>query len=128
MRLSYCFLGLDSESSRLQAKHCTTVHAGQPSIKGPLPEHLKRSLLRDTVHTLSWSTELTPPCFGIVQEHDQAVDPNLVRLASAYDQAVAQLGGDAPTSVEDDSSDGEEAAMNPAFVPSAFQQNLSLWL
>lgn len=45
-----------------------------------------------------------------------------MRLSSAYEQALAQLGGDAPQSIEDDSSDGEEAAMNAAFVPSVFQQ------
>lgn len=83
------------------------------------------------VHPLLWSCCCTPSrnddqLLGVKslqdegvwvtleQEHDQAVDPNLVRLGRAYDEAVAQLGGEAPAAPADDSSDGEEAAMGAA--------------
>lgn len=71
-------------------------------------------------HALSFFTRNMAPLASelllLLQEHNQAVDPNLVRLGSAYQEAVAQLGGDAPQPVEDDSSDGEEAAMRAADV------------
>jgi len=47
------------------------------------------------------------------------VDPNLMRLGRAYDEAVAQLGGEAPPLADDDSSDGEEAAMGGAAASAA---------
>ena len=44
------------------------------------------------------------------------MDPNLVRLGRAYNEAVSQLGGEAPPPppTDCDSSDGEEAAMGAA--------------
>ena len=42
-----------------------------------------------------------------MQEHGQAVDPNLVQLAAAYREAKAQLGDDAVLSADGDSA-GEE--------------------
>ncbi len=43
------------------------------------------------------------------------MDPNLVRLGRAYNEAVSQLGGEEPPPpIDRDSSDGEEAAMDAA--------------
>lgn len=44
------------------------------------------------------------PCTLLLQTHDQAVDPNLVRLAEAYDIAAKQM-----TSLTDEASVHEEA-------------------
>lgn len=69
-------------------------------------------------HALSFFTRNMAPLaselLSLLQGHDQAVDPNLVRLSTAYQSAVAQLDGNHPQPVEDDSSDGEEAAMSTA--------------
>eukprot|EP00884_Botryococcus_braunii_P012932 jgi/Botrbrau1/2163/Bobra.101_2s0004.1 len=51
--------------------------------------------LSATGHAFSFFTRnlapLAPPLLSLLQEHDQSVDPNLVRLAEAYQQAAAHL-------------------------------------
>ena len=44
------------------------------------------------------------PCTLLLQTHDQAVDPNLVRLAEAYDIAAKQM-----TTLTDEASVQDEA-------------------
>ena len=56
-------------------------------------------------------------CRSALQEHGQAVDPNLVQLAAAYREAKAQLGDDAVLPADGDSADEENMSANANGIP-----------